>query len=87
VPTNGTFAASFAVRAVEKDIAVQNSNLENLDFGLVWGAKAIAAALNISERKCFHLLESGHLPARKIGGSWVVPRQAIARLFDSSAAA
>jgi hypothetical protein len=41
---------------------------ENSD--VIWGATAIAAAINKSERAVFHLLEAGHLPAKKIGGRW-----------------
>lgn len=48
---------------------------------LLWGAPAIARALNITRRKAYHLLETGSLPARKVGGSWVADidrlRQAI----------
>ena len=39
--------------------------------GLLWGAAAIATYLGISEAKAFHLLEAGHIPARKVGGRWV----------------
>lgn len=51
------------------------------EMKLLWGAPAIARALNITRRKAYHLLETGSLPARKIGGSWVADtdrlRQAI----------
>jgi hypothetical protein len=57
------------------------------NLNLIWGAREIAAALNISERKAFHLLESNKLPAKKIGGSWVMPRKAIGQIFSNSAAA
>ena len=36
----------------------------------VWGAKAIGAVIGKTERATFHLLESGALPAAKIGGQW-----------------
>jgi hypothetical protein len=42
---------------------------------LVWGARDIARVLGRSERSTFHLLESGHLPARRVGGRWVVSRK------------
>jgi excisionase family DNA binding protein len=64
---------------------VENHDQKGLT--LLWGARSIAAALNISERKCFHLLENGELPAKKIGGSWVLPREAISQIFDNSSAA
>ena len=43
---------------------------------LLWGAAAIAAELNLkSRRQAFHLLETGALPARKIGKQWVASRE------------
>jgi hypothetical protein len=44
---------------------------------LIWGAKAIAAELNQSERQTFHLLERGLLPAGKVGEKWVGSRKAL----------
>ena len=38
---------------------------------LLWGAAAIAKALNVSKRTAYHLLENNYIPARKIGGNWV----------------
>jgi hypothetical protein len=35
-----------------------------------WGAGGIARILNVSERRAFHLLAQGRLPARKVGGRW-----------------
>jgi hypothetical protein len=42
---------------------------------LVWGARDIARVLGRSERSTFHLLESGHLPARRVGGRWCASRR------------
>jgi hypothetical protein len=42
---------------------------------LVWGADAIARVIGRSERATFHLLSSGLLPAKKIGGKWVGSRE------------
>jgi hypothetical protein len=44
---------------------------------LVWGADAIAKVIGRSERATFHLLSSGLLPAKKIGGKWVGSREKI----------
>jgi hypothetical protein len=44
---------------------------------LIWGAVAIAAEINQSERQTFHMLENGLLPAGKIGKKWVGSRTAI----------
>ena len=38
---------------------------------LVWGAPAIAARINRTERATYHMLESGQLPgAKKVAGRW-----------------
>jgi hypothetical protein len=36
----------------------------------LWGAKAIAAVINRSERQTFYLLEQGRLDADKVGATW-----------------
>lgn len=52
---------------------------------LVWGAKAIATVLGVTERACFHMLEKGDLPAaRQIGQRWVVSRKALERFFEGA---
>ena len=48
---------------------------ENGNPDVLWGAQAIAAAINKSERSAFHLLERGLLPARKVGKIWVASRR------------
>jgi hypothetical protein len=47
----------------------------NADHDVVWGAKAIGAVINRTERQAFHLLESGALPAKKIGNLWTGSRR------------
>jgi hypothetical protein len=53
---------------------------EHLD--LLWGAEAIAKALNLKNRRqAFHLLEGGKIPARKVGNQWVASRQKLREHF------
>ena len=40
------------------------------DDEIIWLAKGIAKAINRTERQTIHLLETGQLPAAKIGGRW-----------------
>jgi len=42
---------------------------------IVWGAGNIARVIDRSERATFHMLEQGHLPARKIGNRWSASRR------------
>jgi hypothetical protein len=47
----------------------------------VWGAEAIGRVINRPARQTFHLLESGALPAKKIGGRWTaIPRRLLAAI-------
>jgi hypothetical protein len=42
----------------------------------IWGADAIARAINRAPRATYHLLENGHLDADRVGGRWVsTPRR------------
>lgn len=53
---------------------------DNLDR-ILWGAAAIAAEINATPRRTFHMLEAGHLPAAKVGRRWVsTPRKLRAAL-------
>lgn len=52
---------------------------------LVWGAKAIGAVINRTERETFGLLESGELPAKKIRRRWVASRGKLMQAFTDSA--
>ncbi|RWL87719.1 MAG: DNA-binding protein [Mesorhizobium sp.] len=53
------------------------------DLELVWGAEAIALVIGAKPRQTFHLLETGQIPAKKVGGRWVAERGQLARFFLS----
>lgn len=54
---------------------------------LIWGAKAIAQVLGCTERKVFHMLEAGELPARRVGSRrWVASRKSLEAFFAEVAA-
>ncbi|SDP77279.1 hypothetical protein SAMN05428967_3363 [Phyllobacterium sp. YR620] len=38
---------------------------------LKWGAADIGKCIGVSARRAYFLLESGAIPAKKIGGKWV----------------
>lgn len=50
----------------------------------VWGAVEIGKEINRSARQTFHLLESGALPARKVGKSWVASRRKLRALVEGA---
>jgi hypothetical protein len=51
---------------------------------LVWGAEAIAEVIKRTRRQTFHLLESGELPAKKVGGRWVASGQKLREHFEAA---
>ena len=51
----------------------------------LWGAQAIARAINRAPRAAYHLLEKGHLDADRVGGRWVTtPRRLRAQFAGGS---
>ncbi|RVD21016.1 DNA-binding protein [Mesorhizobium sp. M4B.F.Ca.ET.017.02.2.1] len=48
---------------------------------LVWGCAAIARVIRRTPRQCFYMLENGTLPAKKVGGRWVIERGKLLALF------
>jgi hypothetical protein len=53
---------------------------------VLWGARAIAKYINRSERQTYFLLEEGHLPGRKVGGTWTSTRCKLRAHFSIEAA-
>ncbi|WP_320410484.1 DNA-binding protein [Devosia sp. Root413D1] len=52
---------------------------------LAWGAREIARLIGKTPRATFHMLEGGQIPARKIGGQWVVSRRKLQDHFEQDA--
>jgi hypothetical protein len=56
------------------------------EIDLIWGAKAIGAALNLDERQAFYQLESGRIPgARKWGRKWSASGAVLRRVLTGEA--
>jgi len=53
---------------------------------LIWEVAEIAKLIGRTERQTFHILQSGALPAKKVGGRWVAERGTLLRFFMESAA-
>lgn len=47
---------------------------------IIWEASNIAAVIGRTERQTVHMLATGSLPAKKIGGRWVASRR---KLLDA----
>lgn len=52
---------------------------------LIWEVAEIAKVIGRSPRQTFHLLSSGQLPARKVGGRWVAERGKLLSFFMETA--
>jgi hypothetical protein len=55
------------------------------ELQLIWGAEAIGAEIGCDRRRAFYLLESGELPAKKVGGRWVAERETLRNFFLETA--
>ena len=53
---------------------------------LIWGASEIAKLIGRSQRATFHMLDTGELPAKKVGGRWVAERGKLIAFFMETAA-
>ena len=59
---------------------------EEAKIDLLWEVTEIAKGIGRTERQTFHLLQSGELPAKKVGGRWVAERGQLIRFFMGDAA-
>lgn len=50
---------------------------------LIWGVAGIGKEIDRTERQAFYLLETGKLPAAKIGGRWCASRAGLRKFFSS----
>jgi hypothetical protein len=50
-------------------------------LGLVWGVKKIGEVIDRNERQTYHLIETGQLPVRMIGGRYCSTLGALRRRF------
>ena len=39
-------------------------------LNVIWGAKRIGKLIGVNERQAFHLLQTGKIPAKKVGSLW-----------------
>ena len=53
---------------------------------LIWGVTDIAKRIRRTERQTFHMLSTGQLPGKKVGGRWVSSESKLIRFFMEDAA-
>jgi hypothetical protein len=56
---------------------------EALSSDLIWGVKPISTVIGRTERQTYHMLVTGQLPARRIGGRWFASRSGLRQRFAS----
>ncbi len=54
---------------------------ETIETDLIWGVKAIAAAINQTPRQTHYQLQEGLLPGGQQGDRWVASRRALREHF------
>jgi len=59
-----------------------NNSIQN-SVDILWGAAAIAAEIGLNVRQCFYLLETGKIPAKKVGRKWCASRRGLRNHFAS----
>ena len=52
----------------------------------IWGAKGISQVIKRSERQTFHLLQTGQLPANKVGDRYVSTKRKLLKAILGEAA-
>lgn len=57
------------------------SSERGLADDLIWGVSAIGREIGRNQRQTFHLLDTGRLPAKKIGGRWCATRTGLRQFF------
>ncbi|MBX8814197.1 DNA-binding protein [Pseudochrobactrum asaccharolyticum] len=59
---------------------------EESTMELIWGINAIARLIGRTDRQAFHMVSTGQLPAKKVGGRWVAERSKLIAFFMNDAA-
>jgi len=77
--TTKTELHSYFENAVKEQI---DYDFDQIPFAL--GVKHLKKLLPLSDSKIYMMLEAGELPARKIGGKWVVSRSEFLAWFYES---
>jgi hypothetical protein len=54
----------------------------SLKNDILWGVKALSEEIDRTERQTFYLLETGQLPAKKVGGRWCSTRTTLREFFS-----
>lgn len=65
------------------ELNAKDALAEPLRDDLIWGIKGIAEEIGKSERQAFHLVDTGQIPAAKVGGRIVASRSRLRQHFEA----
>ena len=68
-------------KPTENHICAHGLAVPSEPLDLIWGAANIAKVVNLNPRQTFYQLESGSIPAKKVGGKWVAERNELRAFF------
>lgn len=60
--------------------------MDSKDDDFLWGVEPIAHEIARDVRATYHLLASGEIPAKKVGGRWVASRMKLRAFLRGEAA-
>jgi hypothetical protein len=63
------------------DISTQSNAQDDLANDIAWGVDAIGKVIGRNARQTFHLIDTGKLPVKKIGGRWCASRSGLRKFF------
>ena len=63
------------------ELSMKSTADEPLSDDLIWGIRGIAKEIGKSERQAFHLIDTGKIPAAKVGGRIVASRSRLRAHF------
>ncbi len=63
------------------ELGTREAGAEALRDDLIWGIRGIAEEIGKSERQAFHLVDTGQIPAAKVGGRVVASRARLREHF------
>ena len=63
------------------DVNMQSNVTNDLASDLLWGVAPIAKEIGRSPRQAFHMIYTGQLPVKKIGGRYCASRTRLRKLF------
>jgi len=65
----------------KQDTGLPNVTREGGHLDILWGAEAIAKEIGVNRRQCFYLLDTGKIPAARIGKRWCASRHGLRAHF------